>query len=85
MKTAFVPNARDALQLIKLIPAVIITDVRNRAGVTGEGELLALKRIMMLPLVEKLFQFGPIGDPHVRPNWEVRLIWSIRLAHGLAL
>jgi hypothetical protein len=64
MKTAFVPNAGDALQLIKLIPTVVITEVRNRAGATGKSELLDLKRIVVLPLVEKVFQFGPIGDLH---------------------
>ena len=81
MKTAFVPNAWNASQLIKLIPTVIIADARNCGGAISKCELLGLKRIVILPLPEKLFQFGMICDPDTGPNREISLIRSIRLAH----
>ena len=84
MKTAFVPNAGDALQLIKLIPTVIITDVHDCAGVTSKFELFGLKRIVKLPFVEEPLQFGSVSDANTRPNREVSLIRSIHVAHGFS-
>ena len=84
VKTAFVPNARDAIQLVKLIPTMIIADAHDRCGAISKCELLGLKRVVILPLPEKLFQFSLISDPDTRPNWEISLIWSVRLAHGFS-
>jgi len=84
METAFVPNTRDAVQLIKLITAVIIAYVYYCASATSKLELLDLKRIVKLPFVEEPFQFGAISDPHAHPNREVRFVWSIRFAHGIS-
>lgn len=84
VKTAFVPNAWDAVQLIKLIPAMIIADAHYRGHAISKCELLGLKRIVILPLVEKVFQFSLISDSDTRLNREISLIWSIRLAHGIS-
>jgi hypothetical protein len=84
METAFMPNARDTVQLIKLIAAVIIAYVHNRASTPGKLELLDLKRIMKLPFVEESLQFRSVSDANTRPNGEVSLIRSIHFAHGVS-
>jgi hypothetical protein len=68
MKTAFVPNAGDVLQLIKLIPTVIITDVHDCADTTSKFELSGLERIVKLPFAMEPFQFGSVSDANTRPN-----------------
>jgi len=81
MKTAFVPNAGDAVQPIKLIPTVIIPESRDCAGATSKFDLFGLKRIVKVPFAVEPVQFGSVSDANTRPNREVSLIRSIRLAH----
>jgi hypothetical protein len=84
METAFVPNARNALQLIKLIATVIIARVRYRAGAASKLKLRDLKRIVKLPFLEEAFQFRSVPDADTRPDREIRTIWSIHFAHGIS-
>jgi hypothetical protein len=83
MKTALVPNTGSAIQLIKLISAVIIADAHNCCGATSKCELLDLKWVVIFPLAEKLFQFSLISDPDPCPNRKISFIRSIRLAHEI--
>jgi hypothetical protein len=84
METALVPSAWNIVQLIKLISAMIVAEACYRADAPSKLELLRLKGIVKPPFVEEPFQIGPVGDPHARPDREVRLIWPIRLAHGIS-
>jgi len=47
------PKARNAVKLVQLITAVIETYVPDLRQVTGEVELILLKRMVPLPLANK--------------------------------
>jgi len=75
------PNARNVVQCIKLVSAVVIANPRHHVDAPGENQLLFLERVMETPIAPKRVKRISVGNPNTPSYPKVGVIRSVDFAH----
>ena len=79
----FVPDAMDSLELIKLIPAMVVTNIRDYSDLTCFCKLLDFEWMVVLPLwALEACEDLSAGDSDSRPNRKVSVMRAAESSHA---